>query len=158
MEDNGDLEKIRNSNELLKGKKADLEEKEDEKEDTIEFEEGVHVENRLSSNWSLTEIDYGNHSFDIPNATDWVRLRILNSDSIETTNSYSIHPGIISIDLFSQLSVGRRDALDNADTLGNIFNQSQFGNITTSAYSIVELGKQGSWYVINIYIPFYSEW
>lgn len=118
------------------------------------------LRSRFSSAWgSTTPVDWPNVEFDVPTSGSWVRFRILDGASRQTTIGGSTnnhrHLGVLVISVFSELGKGDATSLSLVDTVAGIFRNWKGTNITCRQPAIRNIGPDGyGWYQTNVEISF----
>jgi len=120
--------------------------------------ERASIEGRLNTNWSTTNIAYDNVDFDPPNNTAWVRLTILNGETLyRTIEAKKRHTGVIVIQVFCPKNQGSNTGKGYADTLAGIFEDSSFDDVVCRTASIENLGYHQDWHQLNVTIPYWRD-
>ena len=119
-----------------------------------------------SDNLGTSDVAWDNTGFNTHDAGDggaWVRLTILNSES-EVINLGSTNlrtAGIIVSSIFVPAEQGDKLGLTIADEVVSAFNSKTIelsGNtVITRNPTVASIGRDGSWYQINVSIPFHSD-
>lgn len=114
------------------------------------------IEGRLDTNWSTTPIAFQNVDFDPPDNSEWVRLSILNGETVYNTLGGGLeHLGVIMMQIFSPKNIGTATVRGYADTLAGIFENAEFNDVICRAASIDNIGVVNDWYQVNVNIPYY---
>lgn len=121
------------------------------------------IESRFKTAWaSTTPVCYGNVAFDTKGKAEWVRLSIISGDSEEAsvgTPSQPFHRyrGMIVIGIFTELNKGEARGRALAELAGNIFKSQKFSNILCRAPYLTVIGEEGSYFQMNVSVPFYRD-
>lgn len=117
-----------------------------------------NVFERFRLNYSKTEIGYENKKFTPVSGTAWVRISIQEADSnLAGLGSKRLfrNIGIISVQVFTAIGEGTKEANEIAESILGIFNGVSFDGITCRATSIDRVGETNGWYQLNATTPYY---
>lgn len=113
------------------------------------------IEDRLSNNWTETEIDYDNVEFSPVVGTPFVRLQTEWTDTnITSIGGRSRGEGYVNISIFYPANKGTVVVTEMADSLSQLFNQWSSGNLRFTVARTVRIGQQESWYRLDVVVPF----
>lgn len=120
------------------------------------------IENRLSTNWTSTPVQYDNVPFTKPDDNTYVRLNILTGDSTQidmapTPTHRSV--GVIVMQVFVPVNSGTNTARSHADSLAAIFRNVSFsvgdsGSILCRSPSITRVGEVDGLFQLNVSVPY----
>lgn len=114
------------------------------------------IEERLFDNWLTTPIAYDNVDFDPPNASEWVRLSILNGSSTFTTMADNKrHTGVIIVQLFGPKNNGTATLRGYADAISAIFSGVKFDDVDCDVASLSTVRTDKNWLQMNVSIPYF---
>ncbi len=120
----------------------------------------------VSSNLASTDVAWDNVAFNAQKASDggaWCRLQILTGESsgLSLGSTAVRAQGIMLASIFTPAEQGDKLALDIAGEIISACNSTTItlaGNTTIlRTPSVNPVGRDGSWYQINISIPFQSD-
>lgn len=117
------------------------------------------IEERLSANWTTTEIAWPGQDFD-PGDDPWVRSTVLFGGAQMLTHSssgYNNIDGIYVLDLYGRKGVGMGALYGYADTLRDLFDRATVGSVEFHAASGPRSIPEDAWERLSIEIPFTLE-
>ena len=116
------------------------------------------IESQLTDNWTTTTIAYENVAFTPPNASEWIKLNILNGASgYRAIDSKERHRGAIVIQCFAPINTGTNTLRAHADALISIFQHQTFNNIVCGLASVAAAQPSDTAYQINVTIPYWRD-
>jgi hypothetical protein len=123
-----------------------------------------YIEDRLSSNWSATDVAFDNIDY-TPNAsTAFINLIIEDSDSRQITynaneNATHRYEGWVMVFVNVPLKTGTNTARGYADSIADIFRNAQFSplDIVCTSTQIVRIGEIDGMYQYNVITPFWVD-
>ena len=65
--------------------------------------------------------------------------------------------GIISINIYTALAIGTRDAEQKADFVSLVFRSANFSNIICRSPRIARLGERDGWFIYNVSVDFHYD-
>ena len=120
------------------------------------------IRTRLDTEWAdRTPVSYPNVPFEPPKSdSPWIRLTILDSPSFQASmgaeqNIYR-HPGIITVNIFTPLNRGDKQALVLADAVSAIFRswRDPVTRIRFKDPDLARIGPDDKWYHVAVSVPF----
>ena len=120
------------------------------------------IEARISTNWTITPVQYENVSFTKPNDNEYVSLVILPgaASQIDMADSpMHRHIGVITMQVFGPADAGTNTARTQADGLAAIFRNAQFtagssGTILCRSPEISRVGVVNGIFQLNVSVPY----
>ena len=123
-----------------------------------------YIEDRLSSNWTATDIAFDNVDYTPDAATAFVNLIIEDSDSRQITynaneNATHRYKGWVMVFVNVPLKTGTNTARGYADSIADIFRNAQFSplDIVCTSTQIVRIGEIDGMYQYNVITPFWVD-
>ena len=114
--------------------------------------------NRLSTNWSTTDVAWDNVPYESTEGQEWVRAVLL---PVTTENAAmgtaKKHYGIFWLQVFTPLNSGTGRGYELAEMLDGIFGNSNFDDVVCYASEITRTGDDGNgWYQTDVKVNFWS--
>lgn len=98
---------------------------------------------------------------DTSSLDEWIRIIIQEGDNSQITlgrvgNREYQKTGIIHIQVFTKTGIGAGRARELAQTAKGILQGTTFGDVKTGAARVARQGVSGSWWQLNLIVPFRS--
>lgn len=108
---------------------------------------------RFAERWTdTTDFAYDNDRYE-PSATteEWVRLSIRNGSSINAALGGALvrRPGVIIVQVFVKAKTGLVRAMELADAVGEIFENTTFDGVRCYETSAIDAGTRDGWRQVN---------
>jgi len=100
------------------------------------------------------DVQYDNAELDPPDNSTWVRLSILDGDSVRTARNSYRTTGVIDAAVFTPLGAGDQAALSVADRIVNAFLPSTVSGVKFRIPSVSSIGRSGRWWQVTVSCPF----
>lgn len=110
----------------------------------------------IDTNFSTCPIKYENLKFSVPNNSAWVATYLKRGglNQSEFANSdYEVF-GVLIFQVFTPANSGSVASNNILDELSSLFADKIVGNVWFGMPSISDVGGTGSWYQVNLSIPF----
>jgi len=90
------------------------------------------------------------------NTAPWVRLNyvVYSNNNAEIGTGFQRVRGVIVVQIFTTSNTGEKQASEIADDVISVFQNKNFGGVTTYATKITKLGKRGDEYQLNAEVDF----
>lgn len=116
------------------------------------------IETRFNSNYTSTPVAYENVPFTPPKGLPWVRLTVINGESVTQgiTGSTPLvrDTGLIAITVFVPENSGTQAAKALVDVAKTVYEHTPFSGIVALTASVAPAGNFDGWHQTNITIPF----
>lgn len=112
-------------------------------------------ETNISANWTSTPVAYDAIDFDSTAQDRWIRHTLLTGDSFQSGIPACVrHTGIVSIEVFTEQSVGTKPAYDIADSVIGLYQLKNIGGIIFGQGSITRVGYADTIFQLTVFIPY----
>lgn len=118
------------------------------------------IEQRLSANWTSTDIAWDNVDYTPTPETAFIRLLVEEVDSRQVTSqSTPCHRiiGLIHVMIMVSVGTGTDTARGYADGIATIFRNANFSDIQCRSPRIERVGDIGEWFQYSVLVPFYAD-
>lgn len=92
----------------------------------------------------------------------WVRINVLPGEAFTATLNGPAgpeyrYPGIIMVQVFTNVNIGNGVAQRLADKVADIFRGQEFSGVTCRASSFNQIGDLDGWFQVNVLTEFYFD-
>lgn len=115
------------------------------------------IESRLNTNWVTTDIAWDSVDYTPTTGTAWIACSLNPGEEQRFTMGSVRQIGILSIQIFTPISIGANLAYNYADTLAGIFRNALDTGVQFKTPTIVKVGKTESWFQVNVNIPYWRQ-
>jgi hypothetical protein len=118
-----------------------------------------HEEVELSS-LELSAVSYDNSPIqEAPDSGPWLRVAIIPGETFQVSlgdpgNNRHRTPGILSVQVFDDLSGGDARALSVADAIVTAFRSQTVAGVRYASPRVDRVGRLGRWWVLVVSVPF----
>ena len=99
-------------------------------------------------------VQYDNAELDLPDNEPWLRLSILDGDSVRTSTNTYMTTGVVDVSVFVPIGGGDQQALSVADRIVNAFLPATVNGVQFRVPSVTSVGRSGRFWQVAISCPF----
>lgn len=112
---------------------------------------------RLSGSWSTTPVAWPNKAYKPTEGTAYIEpvINRFNAFKSEIANPAQVHhPGLLTVNIRVPLDQGELTAIGYGDTIAGLYRNLTTDQITYRDPTVRTFGRDGSWYLVQVDIPF----
>tara|TARA_R110000782_G_scaffold39016_1_gene91015 strand:- start:333 stop:734 length:402 start_codon:yes stop_codon:yes gene_type:complete len=118
------------------------------------------ISDQMVNNWTATALNriaHGDNRTGLnANVSPWVRLsyQTYSNKNAELGNTFQRIRGVIMVQIFTPSNTGEKTASVIADDVMTVFQNKDFGSVTTYAVKITKIGERGDEFQLNAEVDF----
>lgn len=113
--------------------------------------------NNLPTGYTKAKVKKPNFKFKTPKNDKWLRATVIpfETESDAATGACKITRGLFVIDVFYSKGSGDAEQLADVQEIRELYQNQNFNNTNCQEASIVTIGDDDSWYMMQVSISFY---